>query len=335
MNVWKLTAAGNLVKTEEEIRPEEGKRRIRVTKLFVNSEDAAIVKGLRRVKYPLVPGRFAVGLVADDGEGTPFPKNARVLLHSYLPAEERGAEKRNFSEDDFLIPGITTDGYLRDFVFTSEDNITLLPDSVNDEKALLLYHVAIAQATVDTLDVKRGEHIAVIGADLAGLLVCRLLIYRQASPILIDSDRERLEFARTRGVYYTSPIDDSLMDFIGTVTGGRLADGVVFVASAGETDLSLPVKICAPEKHLAFCGVGGEGLVLDINAAMRKRLTVHGVSDGTDELETAINLVANKALDLSAFRFREHGKNDVAAVLSSLGEPDGRDVDELDVIDLV
>ena len=170
MNVWKLTAAGNLVKSEEELVPETGKRRVRITKVFVNHEDALLCRGKRKIKYPLVPGRFATGVIGDDGSAL-FPKGTRVLIHSYLPAEDTGAEKRSFCEDDFRILGRTCDGFLRDFVYAREEELTLLPDSVNDEKALLLYCLALAQATVDTLDVKRGEHIAVVGADILGFFV--------------------------------------------------------------------------------------------------------------------------------------------------------------------
>lgn len=323
MNVWKLTAAGNLVCTEEELRPEEGKRRVRITKVFLNGEDAAIAKGERKVKYPLVPGRYAVGRLADEGGNALFPKNARVLLHSYLPAEDSGAEKRSFDEDDFRLAGRTSDGFLRDFVYAAEDEMTLLPDAVNDEKALLLYYVALAEATVDTLGVKRGEHIAVIGANLIGLFVSRLLIYRQAAPILIDPDKEKLEFAKSRGVYYTSLPGEELMELVGTVTGGRLADGAVFVASAGINDPSLPVRVCGAGRHIAVCGAGGE-LSLDLGGVTRKRLTVHGVPDGTEELETAINLIANKAVDLSAFHYVTHGADEIKEVLQGWdGHPHG------------
>lgn len=333
MNVWRLTAAGNLMKTEEEAQPGENLRRVRVTKLFVNAEDAAILRGERHVKYPLVPGRFAVGMIADDGGSALFPKNARVLLHAYLPAEDTGVEKCSFFEEEFRIPGRTSDGYMRDFVFAAEENMTPLPDAVNDEKALLLSYVALAQATVDTLDVKRGEHIAVIGANLPGLLLSRLLIYRQAAPILIDSDRARLEFARSRGVYYTAPTDDQLMEFVGTVTGGRLADGVVFIPGAGLDDLELPLRVCAPGRHVALCGLGSDDLALDLNTVVRKGLTIHGVLDGTEELETAINLVANKAVDLSAFRFTMHSMADIDELCGTLGTNNA--VDELDIINFI
>ncbi len=334
MNVWKLTAAGNLVKGEEDIPFEEGKRRIRVTKVFVNREDAALSRGKRKVKYPIVLGRFATGVISDEGSAL-FPRGARVLLHSYLPAEDTGTQKRTFAEPDFRILGRTCDGFLRDFVYAREEEITLLPDSVNDEKALLLYCLALAQATVDALDAKRGEHIAVIGGDILGLFVSRLLIYRQAAPILIDSRKDRLDFARARGVYYTSPTDAGLMDLVGTVTGGRLADGAVFVTDSGEQDISLAVKVCAPDRHIALCGLGEDTLPLDLADVIKKRLTVHGVSDGTENLEMAINLVANKSIDLSAFRFLTFPTDRTAAVFKELAEYPDRPVDEICIINML
>lgn len=334
MNVWKLTAAGNLVKTEEDLVPEEGKRRVRVTKVYVNPQDAALCYGKRKVKYPLVPGRFATGVISDDGSPR-FPKGSRVLLHSYLPAEDTGTQKRTFLEDDFRILGRTCDGFLRDFVYAGEDEMTLLPESVNDEKALLLYCIALAQATVDTLCAKRGEHIAVIGADLLGLFVSRLLIYRQAAPILIDSRRDRLDFARARGVYYTSPADGGLMELVGTVTGGRLADGAVFVTDSGAEDISLAVTICAQDKHIALCGSGENTLPLDLAGILKKRLALHGVSDGTENLEIAINLIANKSIDLSAFRFLTFPADRTPLLMKELADEPDRPVDEICLINML
>lgn len=334
MNVWKLTAANNLVKFDENLSPQEGKIRVRITKLFVNKEDALIYSGQRKVRYPVIPGRFAVGLVADENGGAQFPKNARVLLHHFLPAEDTGTAERTFTEDDYRICGQTADGFLRDFVYVTPDEITLLPDAVNDEKALLLPLIALAKATVETLHIQRGEHVAVIGANNLGVFVSRLLIYQQASPILIDSHREKLEFARGRGIYYTSLNDEHLMNVVGTITGGRLADAVVFTP-AGADFYELSLKVCATGKHIAYVGHTAVSIPLDIADVMKKRLTIHGLCDGTDYLETAINLIANKAIDLSAFRFVTTPANGVPALFASLAENSDRAIDEINIVSLI
>ncbi len=334
MNVWRLMAANNLVPTAEDLPPEEGKRRVRVTKVFVNSVDALIYRGLKKVKYPIVPGRYAVGLIADDKGGTGLHKGARVLLHSYLPAQDTGTDAKTFTEKDYRILGRTEDGFLRDFVYAREDEMTPIPDAVNDEKSLLIQYVALAHATVEKLDVHQGEHIAVIGANLLGLFISRLLIYRQAAPILVDTRKDRLLFARSRGVYYTSLADDNLMSMVGSVTGGRLADGVICVMSAGEMDRELPIRVCATGKNIAFCG-DGDSFTLDLNGVVHKQLTVHGVMDGNDYLETALNLVANKAVDLSAFRYLVLPAEKTGLLFRELAQNPERPVEEINIVNLV
>lgn len=335
MNVWKLTAANNLVKSEEDPRPAEGKRRVRVTKVYLTREDAAIFKGTGKLRYPLVPGRYAVGIVYDEEGGPLFRKGTHVLLHNYLPAEDTGTGKKSFTEDDFRVLGKSDDGFLRDFVYVREDEMTPLPDAVHDEKALLLHSIALAQSTVETLDVQRGEHIAVIGCNLLGLFVARLLIYRQAAPILIDNRPDRLDFARTRGVYYTALPDDSLMDMVGTVTGGRLADGVVFIPAAGEGLGELPAAVCAAGKHIAYCGPCGDRLSLSLEEVIKKRLTVHGVLEGTENLEVAINLIANKAIDLTGFKFQNYPSEMLVPLLNILADDPDLPIDTIHLVNLV
>ena len=48
MNVWRLTAANTIGKEETEPVPEEGKRKIRITKVFVNRSDALLFSGAKK-----------------------------------------------------------------------------------------------------------------------------------------------------------------------------------------------------------------------------------------------------------------------------------------------
>ena len=181
MNVWKLTGAGKLIHGEAALpEHEEGKLRVRVTKVMVNGLDAAIYSGRSDVKYPIIPGRYAVGMVSEDGDGY-FPRGTRVLLHTFR---------------------------LSDFVSVSPRDMTALPDSVSDRSALLLHHVALAKAISDSLDAAKGKHIAVVGANLTGILLCQLLIYQQAAPILVDASESNIAFARKCGIYYAMTADE-------------------------------------------------------------------------------------------------------------------------------
>ena len=335
MYLWNLVEPGKLVRTEAPLpKPQEGFVRVRVTKVFLNSQDAAIYAGAIRVRYPIVPGRFAVGFVSDETNPL-FPKGTRVLLHGYRPVPRNGTEKRDFSAADYYACGRTTDGFLSDFVLVAPTDMTALPSSVSDERALLLHQVAAAKEISDRLGVQRGRHVAVIGADLMGILLCQLLIYQQTAPILVDADKRRLEFAKSCGVYYTVPADAGLVDTVASLTGGRLASGAVYVATASGNATDLPFLLTERCGKAVYFATSANKVTIDLAGALRKHLSIHCVSHGVKYLETAINLMANKAVDPTLFHGNMVTSRNLQELLSTYHVRPERDVQEVNYIDLL
>ena len=335
MNVWKLTAPGKLEHSEtENPAREEGKVRVRITKLFFNGTDAALYAGALPARYPLIPGRYAVGLVAEEGGVSYLPKGTRVLLHAVTDAPDTGTRAKDFSEDDFLLSGRTTDGFLRDLINLPPEDVTPLPDSVGDGKALLLHHVALAKAAADKLGVKKGQHVAVVGANLLGLLLCQILIYQQAAPILIDAEPERLEFARSCGVYYTIAANDAeLLQKVASITGGRLVSGAVYITAALRNDVNTAFSLCAQSANVVLCGFG-DGVTISASVPFRKQLAFYCVSHRSDNLESAINLAVRGAVDVSAFRFRNVKAEDSAGLLEIYRSSSERKLGEINLVTL-
>ena len=334
MNVWKLTAPGKLELTEaENPAREEGKVRVRVTKVFFSGTDAAIYAGTAGVHRAIIPGRYAVGIVAEESGVNFLPKGTRVLLHAVVNAPDTGTRSKDFSEDDFLLCGRTADGYLRDLVNLSPEDVTPLPDSVSDEQALLLHHVALAKAAADKLGVKKGQHVAVVGANLAGVLLCQLLIYQQAAPILIDEETQRLEFAKSCGIYYTMAADDTLLTNVANVTGGRLVSGAVYMASSRRNAPVIPFSVCAQHANVVLCGFG-EKLYVDFALPFKKQLSVFCVTHRSDNPEAAINLIVSGAVDISPFEFRTVRADDAARLLAEYHDAP-RSLKTIDVVRLV
>ncbi len=336
MNQWILTAPEKLVREEATVpTPEEGEVRVRVTDVLLNSVDGFVYSGILKPVYPLVPGRFAIGRVSGENGGQ-FKKGDRVLLHTFAQEEKLTTAKVDFSADATPVRGQSIAGFMRDFICLSEADLCAIPDSVSDETALLSELVAIAKATVDALDVHKGMHVAVIGGDTLGLIICRLLIYQQASPILIDNHTNRIEFAKRYGIYYTSPADDTLMDNVARITGGRLADGAIFVTSTGPKDKSLPFKVSARGTSTVFCGFHGQDVTVNFDLALKKQITVYGVSDGSEYLSTAFNLISNKAIDFSPFTFVKHTPDETEQTFATIAKSaDDRDISEFHVIQLI
>ena len=336
MNVWKFAAAGRMERQEtENPAPEEGKVRIRVTKLLFNGTDASLFAGTAPCKYPLIPGRYAIGIAADGSEENFLPKGARVLLHAAVPAPDTGTEKKDFAEsDDYVLCGRDGDGYMRDIVSVRPSDLTVLPDAVSDGNALLLHHVAIAKAAADKLGVRKGQHVAVVGANVLGILLCQLLISRQAAPILIDTDKTRLDFARANGIYYTLEADDSLVEKVAAMTGGRLAGGAVYVTSVRRNAPSIPFSVCGRGANTVFCG-SREDFEIDLAMPFRKSLSVYCVSGRSEHLEASINLMVSGAVDPSPFTFRTIRAQDTEAFLRGYFAPPGHVFREIDVVTLI
>lgn len=336
MNVWKLTDAEKLIRSDEPLpEPVPGKLKVRVTKVLLCDSDVAILRGSAKVNYPLIPGCFAIGLIAEENDNAFLPKGTRVVLHAFLPAPDTGTEEKDFSEDDYLTRGRSCDGFLRDILYLSPDEMTALPDSVEDEEALLLHHVAFAKATVDTLDAQKGQHIAVVGANSLGILICQLLIYQQSSPILIDAKQSRLDFARNAGIYYTSLADENLLKDIGAVTGGRLADGSVYVIGATGNDPDLPLICCRGGGHAVMTGIPPCNVRLDLNKALKKQLTVECISNSADYLTTAINLVAQKAVNIDCFHSHSVKETGVDELIREFMSREDRDTTGFDYFTLL
>lgn len=322
MNVWRLTAANQLSKQDEKIPESTGKMKVRITKVLVNADDAAIYSGDVKIKYPLTPGKFAVGIIAEDTPSPLFLKGSRVLLHAYLPAPYGGTEKKDFSEDDTQICGLSRDGYLCDFVHRGAEEMTPLPDNISDTEALLAHYVAFAKAAVDKLNPEVGDHVAVIGGTLLGNLVCQLLIYQQAVPVLIDDNPERLETAKRCGVYYTVLADDDVLDNLANLTGGQLANGAVVLTGNLKHAVN-PFALCAKNTRVVYSQMFGADVTVNLRQAVKKQITVCGVSDVTGYIQPALSLITGKAVNLSSAETVttpvEHAESAFAS-LASCGE---------------
>ena len=236
MKIWKILSPKVL--TAEE-RPDnittETQAKVKVTRLLFSDYEARAYVGVPRPKYPVVPGRFAVGVVAEAGKGClKTEKNTRVYIHDVIPCGECARCRAGDPEScaQMRAAGSGCEGYLRDFVVTDEANLSPLPLSVSDDEALFIGIVSLCEAVIDRLRVGKGDHIAVFGGREICNILFQLLIYNQAVPIFVDADEGSLALAAQCGVYYTVRAGEALEENICRITGGRLAKTACTAAAA-------------------------------------------------------------------------------------------------------
>ncbi len=276
--------------------------KIKITKVLLTPEDFATLKGEDGVNYPIIPGRVAIGQISDSSEGAYLSKGTKVFINPIVPCGECANCLANKSNEcnNFKRAGKEINGFLRDFAVVNNSQLFFLPDNIKGNEAMLIEHMSLALATIDKLQIAKGEHVAVIGGGLVGLLISMLIIYYQGVPILIDGIQEKLERSRLAGVYYNLFSDNKLEKEVLELTGAHMAQKVIYIADSNiNTDLAL--KLAANNINVGFVGFSAPNLKVNFNLAMKKQLSFSCITSGYGYTEQAINMIANKAIDLSVF----------------------------------
>jgi len=278
--------------------------KVKIIKVLVTPEDLDTIGGCADAVYPVIPGRVAIGQISDAGETAYLSRGTKVYIS---PVNNCGKCPECHSDNvyacsDLQIAGKNTNGYLRDFAVVDNRNMHALPASVSDNDALLIDYLAISLSAMEKLEIKKGEHVAVIGGGILGTIMSLLTIYYQAVPILIDNNNENLARARMAGIYYNFFSDNKLEREVSERTGAHMAQKVVYISDCNvNTDLA--IKLAAHNAKIGFVGFTAPSLKVNFSAAMRKQLQFVCVTNGFGLEEQAINILANKVLDFSCFSF--------------------------------
>lgn len=294
MKTWQLMAQKNLQRSvADDLKISETTAKVKITKALLSEAELATYTGAVKVKYPLIPGRYAIGVVSDAGKDSFMEKGNKVYLANTLEDE--------LAPDGLQIAGQTIDGFFRDFAVVDENQAYVLPSSVSDEAAFLIDPVALAERVIEEMNISVGQHILVLGGSLYGNILCQILIYHRAVPILIDNNQDRLLRAKKCGIYYTLPFDETLQESIEKITGGKNADGAVYIAYNNRIEPSAMFKFLARDTSAAFCSLTEKPLSVNLELALKNNITIKGITECREYISTAINILANKAVTFSEF----------------------------------
>ncbi len=310
MKIWQLTYPHNIQHVSApDLKLTEDKVKVKITKALLSESDVSVYSGATKVRSPFIPGRFAIGQVTETGEDSFIRKGERVYL--------AGTTEDECAPDGLKIAGETADGFYRDFVLAGVDDVYPLPNSVTDEAAFLIDAIALAEHVVDEMHVDVGQHVLVLGGGLYGNILCQILIYHRAVPILADNNAERLARAKRSGIYYTFPNDDTLKQNVLNVTGGKLADAAVYLAFANRCEPSVLFPLVKRDAYVSFCSLTGKPLHVNLEYALKNNVTIKGITESREFVSTAINLLANKAVTFSEFTFRSYREEELPTLLEN------------------
>ncbi len=313
MKVWQLAYPHNLQHVNApDLKLTDDKVKVKVTKALLTESDIAVYTGATKVKAPFIPGRFAIGQVTEANDDSFIHKGERVYL--------AGVTEDECAPDGLRIAGETADGFYRDFVLAGVDDVYPLPASVTDEAAFLIDAIAMAEHVIDEMHISAGQHVLVLGGGLYGNVLCQILIYHRAVPILADNNADRLARAKRSGIYYTFPNDDTLKQNVLNVTGGKLADGAVYLAFANRCEPSVLFPLVKRDAYVSFCSLTNKALHVNLEYALKNNLTVKGITESREFVSTAINLLANKAVSFTEFPFRSFREEELPEMMNKYAQ---------------
>lgn len=302
---WRLIAPSQLESHEmsSEIVESAFDAKVKLTKCLLNKNDVAAFSGESDPSLPLVLGSFATGIIVEPGENCfGLEKNMRVYINPFQVCNDcRNCKAENFSFCTTLsVAGENAPGFLRDFAVVPAQQLSVLPDCVSDEEAVFIDYIALALNIIDTLDIQKGDHVAVLGFNTLGNILCQLIMYYQGVPILIENDEENIENAQKAGVYYIVNPDGNAVRKVSEITSGRMADKVVHTCELS-VESKFALLLAGFGCKICFAGFDCEPSIrINLSQAMQKQLVIHTIKNGIGNTAAAINLIAKKALDLSA-----------------------------------
>ena len=322
MKGWKITSPFNIEEREIAEGAEIGSlSKVKITKALIGLSDVLRYNGeLESNGFAL--GCSGIGIISEtDTNLFGLEKGKHVYVSPNRECNEcYNCKSGNPTKcSNLQIAGEDFDGFLCDFTTVDNNKLFPLPDSVPDVYALFIEHISLAISVVDKLGIEKGDYVAIVGANNFGNILAQLLIYYQAVPIVVTCDEEDYKIAKDSGVYYVLGQDDNWQKEVSLITSGRMTKSVVYIS-----DCNIPAtkafNLASHNATVAYTGVSYKNNSFSFAQAIKKQLQILCINNGFGNTTTSINLIANKAINLSHLKLDTSTYSDVPKTLKSMNE---------------
>ena len=254
---------------------------VKVTHTTVCGTDLHIMKGdVPAVTDGRILGHEVVGVVEDVGAAVSnFRMGDKVLIScitSCGECEYCRREMYSHCERGGWILGNTIDGTQAEFVRIPHADTSLyhIPDNVDEEALVMVSDILPTGFECGVLkgQVKPGDVMAIVGAGPIGLAtLLTAQFYSPSEIIMVDTDQNRLEVARTFGA--TKLVHANAVEEIMKLTHGRGVDVAIEAVGIRDT-FDICQSIVAPGGHIANIGVHGKSVELHMEKLWSQNVTI-------------------------------------------------------------
>lgn len=158
---------------------------------------------------------------------------------------------------------VVSNGHHAEIVNIGKNLVCKIPDEIDFDEAAFTVVGAIALQGIRLVKPQLGEYVAVIGMGLIGSITAQLLQYNGCKVIGIETDPDKIEFAKKLGIAcILATDDDESYQNVMNLTKNYGVDSVIITASTrSDKVISQAAKMCRKRGKIVLVGVVG----LDIN----------------------------------------------------------------------
>lgn len=304
------------------IEPDSISIRVKWTSLC--GTDRHIYQGNFAVNAPLVLGHDFSGIV--DKIGSSVRKVAvgdRVVAEPirYCGACNACLRGRYTVCENRKIIGMHTDGSLAEYVIAPERNVFKIPRNVSLEEAAVMEPVAVALHSMDYAKPLPGEHAVIVGQGPIGLLHTQIAKISGLKVLAIELSKKRLQLASKYGADYL--VDSSTEDpraRVSEVTGQGADMTIETTGSAESVKISPSLTRNAGRVLLVGSSLELMNHGPPAEIVLSKELSVYGVAGAPMKYSVALELVADRKVDVRRLITHKFKLKETEKAFKSLGE---------------
>lgn len=325
MKAWKLIKKNKFeLVTRDLTEMDETKDvKIKMSRVMFSRDDCFLMNNPPKDKQ-IILGTAGIGVVSEifDSSTSRFSRMDRVIIEPYVACGSCRYcldNKPSLCQNKQIL-GIDADGLMQDFICLPHNCLYLIPDVVSTNDAILTPVISLALNVIDAVGLEKGEHIAIFGGGILGVVIAALANYYQAMPILVDNDPTIIQTALYKNILYAfQPDKDNVNAKIFTATGGRKCEKVVFLTES-VTSIETALDNCGANGTVCLCGTHKKDIDIPAKYIIEKNLTVNSVSDNYGNFLSALNLLTKGVIKSDDFIREEINFADVDKTLPDITE---------------
>lgn len=273
---------GFVFKRVKDPKPKEDEVLIKVKAVGICGTDVPILKGIREVPIPLIPGHeFAGDIVEIGSKVKEFSVGDRVTPAIVINCGlcyycRKGLETLC---DNIIETGIHVDGAFAEYVTIPEKVLHKLPENMTYEQGASIDPIASAYHPVKKACIGSEDTVVVFGPGPIGLYALQIAKAEGAKKVIsvgVKGDEERLELAKKLGADYTVNLgEEDLLESISKLTDNRMAD-VVIEATGHPSVFDMVLSVVRKHGTVVMVGIFHEPATANIAQIVRREIQIKG-----------------------------------------------------------